>query len=74
MGSDMVSEDGLIAGNNVSLALNCISEEEIFCYYKKLGQGGVANHPLENTFWGALFGDLTDKYGNHWILHYEKLK
>lgn len=72
MGSDMVSEDGLIKGNNVSLALSCSSEEEILRFYRKLAVGGVANHPLENTFWGAIFGDLTDKYGNHWILNYTK--
>lgn len=72
MASDMVSEDGLIKGNNISMALICSSEEEILSCYHKLVEGGVANHPLENTFWGALFGDLTDRYGNHWILNYER--
>jgi PhnB protein len=70
MGSDMVGEDGLLKGNVVSLALTLTSEEEIRECYKKLSQGGKANHPLENTFWGALFGDLTDKYGHHWILNF----
>jgi PhnB protein len=27
---------------------------------------------LEDTFWGALFGDLIDKFGNRWLLHYDK--
>jgi PhnB protein len=72
MGSDMVGEPGLIKGNTVSLMLNCSSEEEIKNCYEKLSKGGEATHPLENTFWGALFGDLTDKYGNHWLLHYQK--
>lgn len=72
MGSDMVSEQGLIKGNAVSLMLNCSSEEEIKNTYKKLSSGGQATHPLENTFWGAMFGDLTDKFGNHWLLHYDK--
>ena len=74
MGSDMVAEQGLTRGNAVSLMLNCSSEEEIKTCYKKLSAGGKANHPLENSFWGALFGDLTDKYGNHWLLHYQKNK
>ena len=52
--------------------LNCSSEEEIKTTYKKLSSGGKADHPLENSFWGALFGDLTDKYGNHWLLHFDK--
>ena len=70
MGSDIVNENGLIKGNNVSLSLSCSTEEEIYSYYAKLSEGGFANHPLENSFWGALFGDLTDKYGNHWILYH----
>ncbi|HSH67029.1 MAG TPA: VOC family protein [Bacteroidia bacterium] len=72
MGSDMVSEDGLVKGNTVSMALNLNSEEEIRNCYKKLSEDGKANHPLENTFWGALFGDLTDKYGNHWVLNFTR--
>jgi PhnB protein len=72
MGSDMVPESGLIKGNAVSLSLNCSSEDEIKKCYEKLSLGGEATHPLENTFWGALFGDLTDKFGNHWLLNYEK--
>jgi len=70
--SDMVGEQGLIKGNSVSLMLNCSSEEEIKKYYSKLSEGGKATHPLENTFWGALFGDLTDKFGNQWLLHFYK--
>jgi len=72
MGTDMVGEDGIVKGNSVSLMLNCESEEEIKKVYAKLSTGGQPTHPLEDTFWGALFGDLTDKYGNHWLLHYEK--
>ena len=72
MGSDMVADNGLIKGNSVSLMLNCSSEDEIKNCYNNLSKGGKATHPLENTFWGALFGDLEDKFGNHWLLHYEQ--
>lgn len=72
MASDMVGDDGLIKGNAVSLMLNCSSEEEAKTAYKKLSEGGAATHPLHDTFWGALFGDLTDKFGNQWLLHYDK--
>ena len=71
MASDMVGEKGLIKGNSVSLMLNCSNEKEIRNYYEKLSEGGEATHPLEKTFWGALFGDLVDKFGNHWLLHYQ---
>lgn len=72
LASDMVGEKGLIKGNAVSLMLNCSSEDEIRTFYKKLSTGGQATHPLEDSFWGALFGDLTDKYGNQWLLHFDK--
>lgn len=72
MGTDMVGEQGLIRGNSVSLSLNCSSEAEIKNCYTKLSTGGIANHQLEKSFWGALFGDLTDKFGNHWILNYNQ--
>ena len=72
MGSDMVGDSGLIKGNAVSLMLDCDSEEEIQRIYSKLCEGGKAEHPLENSFFGAVFGDLTDKYGNHWLLHFAK--
>lgn len=71
MGSDMVWEKGLIRGNAVSLMLDCSSEEEIRTCYAKLAEGGEATHPLHISFWGALFGDLTDKYGNQWLLHFD---
>jgi len=74
MGSDMLGEKGLLRGNNVSMAINCSSEEEIQNFYEKLSAGGNKDHALEQSFWGATFGDLTDKYGNHWLLNYEKNK
>jgi PhnB protein len=72
MGSDMVSELGFQRGTSVGMMLNCNSEEETRELYSKLSVGGEATHPLEITFWGALFGDLKDKFGNQWLLHYHK--
>lgn len=72
MGSDMVPTSGLIRGNAVSLSLTCDSEEELHTVYQNLVKDGTADHPIEVSFWGALFGDLTDKYGNHWLLIYNK--
>lgn len=74
MASDMVGENGLTKGNSVSLILNCSSEDEIRMLYAKLSEGGKQDHPLELSFWGALFGDFTDKFGHHWLLHYDQLQ
>ena len=72
MASDMVGEDGLIKGNSVSLMLNCNSEEEITQLYKQLSANGRVINPLENTFFGAMMGDIIDPFGIHWILRYNK--
>lgn len=72
MASDMACEDGLIRGNAVSLMLDCASERDIYAFYERLATGGKATHPIEHTFWGALFGNVTDRFGNHWLLHHQK--
>jgi PhnB protein len=72
MGSDMTPETGLVKGNTLSLMLNCSSEEDLRMFFEKLSNGGIVKHTLESTFWGALFGDLTDQFGNNWILNFDK--
>jgi PhnB protein len=72
MGSDMVADVGLIRGNAVAMMLDCQTEEELRTTFEKLSSGGEVLHPLEVSFWGALFGDLEDKYGNTWLLHFDK--
>lgn len=34
-----------------------------------LAQGGSVEMPLDDTFWGAKFGMLTDKYGIDWMIN-----
>lgn len=72
MATDMVPQSRYIKGNNLSLMVDCESESEIKHLYEVLTADGYSNHPLENTFLGAIFGDLTDKYGNHWLLNYTR--
>ncbi|MEO7984704.1 MAG: VOC family protein [Bacteroidota bacterium] len=71
MGSDMVGEQGLLKGNAVSLLLDCNNEEEMKNFYARLSKGGEATHPPAISFWGAAFGGLTDRFGNHWLLHFD---
>lgn len=71
MASDLCDERGLIKGNNVSLMLDCDSEKQIRNTYERLSEGGKKTHPLEKTFWNALFGDLTDKFGINWLMNYQ---
>jgi PhnB protein len=72
MGTDMVGSAGLIKGNAISIMLNCNSEQELRDCFQKLSYDGTISHPIESTFWGAMLGDLTDKYGNQWLLHFQQ--
>lgn len=72
-GSDMM-RDMAVVGDNVGMALNCASEEEIRTLFVKLSEGGEIFMPIEDAFWGALFGIVTDKYGVEWMLNYQKNK
>ncbi len=68
IGSDIISEQGLVMGNAVCLLLQCSNETELNEYYGKLLAGGIEIHPLRNTYWGATFGVLQDRYGHQWLL------
>ena len=69
MGSDMAPQT-LIKGNANSMILTFNNEEETRKTYANLAKDSEASHPLEVTFWGTLFGHLTDKYGNHWLFNF----
>jgi len=71
VGSDMANEKGLKKGNAVAMMLHCDSVEEARSVYRKLVCEGEATHPLDESHWGGLFGDLVDKFGNHWLIQYE---
>ena len=70
LGSDMAPEDGLVKGNTISLALQCSSEEELKRYFSKLSAGGKTTFAPSQTSWGALYGQLIDKFGREWMLTY----
>ena len=71
MGSDMMGQ-GLVKGNYVTLCMNCSSDEEITTYFSKLSEGGRVKMPLHQSFWGATYGELTDKYGMNWMFNFSK--
>ncbi len=72
LGSDMTGPAGYIPGNDVAILIDCSSEEEITDFYNKISAGGTIIDPLKIEFWGAMFADLTDKFGIHWMFHYDK--
>ena len=71
MASDCMGEK-IIVGDNIWLNVTCSSDEEIEQYFTSLSKGGKITEPLHQTFWGATFGVLTDKFGIYWMFHYSK--
>jgi PhnB protein len=68
MASDMIGAQRM-PGNTVTLCLNCSTKEEIESAFFNLGSGAVIKTPLHQTFWGATYGELTDKFGTLWIFN-----
>ncbi|GGF37015.1 VOC family protein [Echinicola rosea] len=71
IGTDMVGEKGLKKGNSVSMMIDCDSENEIRAYLSNLLEGGKLIAPLEENYWGTIFGEVQDKFGNYWLLRYQ---
>ena len=74
MGSDTGGEwaPKFVQGNNFSISLNADTKEEADKLYKLLSDGGKASMPISNTFWGAYFGMLEDKFGINWMISKEQ--
>ena len=71
MGSDMMGNN-VVAGNSISLCINCSSDEEVNSFFDSLAKDGKIVEPLHQSFWGATFGSLTDKFGITWIFNHSK--
>ena len=70
--SDTFDPSKVNKGNNMSLTLvmdDISMTEKLFA---ALSEGGKVTMPLQDTFWGARFGMLIDKFGIPWMLNCEK--
>ncbi|MFN8348522.1 MAG: VOC family protein [Spirosomataceae bacterium] len=73
MGSDAVESMGQSTtfGNNFSLSVGTDSKEEADKLFTGLAESGKVEMELQDTFWGAYFGMLTDKFGIRWMVNYD---
>ncbi len=73
MGSDTNSQSGDVKiGENVSISINVDSRAEADSIFTGLTDGGVVKMPMTDTFWGAYFGMLVDKFGIHWMINFDE--
>lgn len=67
--SDTMPGMPLPVGRNVHVCLEFDDVSEMTAKFDALGQGGTITMPLQDTFWGAKFGMLTDAYGISWMFN-----
>ncbi len=71
MGTDALESMGhkLVLGTNVSINLEPDSREEAKRMFQALAEGGKVTMDLQDMFWGAYLGALTDKFGVQWMVN-----
>jgi PhnB protein len=71
MGTDALESMGhkVIFGNNISINLEPDTRGETEQLFNALSEGGEAEMPLQEMFWGDYFGTCVDKYGVRWMFN-----
>ncbi len=58
-----------VVGDNISLSIATDSKEEANQLFAALSVGSKIKMPMAETFWGAYFGALTDRFGINWLIN-----
>jgi PhnB protein len=71
MGTDATESMGFVLnqGNNVYLNLEPDTRAETDRLFAALGAGGKVEQALQEMFWGAYWGCLTDRFGIRWMFN-----
>lgn len=56
---------------NIHLCIDFKNIKAMENVFNALGEGGTITMPLQDTFWGARFGMMTDKFGINWMFNSE---
>jgi PhnB protein len=72
MGSDCPPSHATDYGDNIHLSLNYEDEKTQTQQFEALARGGEVMMPLQDTFWGARFGMIKDRFGFRWMSNFDK--
>jgi PhnB protein len=72
--SDTMPGMSFVKGTNAYVALHFDDIADMEQKFEALAQGGRVGMPLNDTFWGARFGMLTDAFGVNWMFNCELKK
>lgn len=71
MASDRNQATAARDGSRVTLSLSSRDVSESQKIFEALSAGGTITMPFGKTFWGAMFGMCTDKFGIDWMVNAE---
>ena len=69
MASDAHPNQKVTFGDNVHLSLLGSDYKKLTDIFNGLAKGGKVDTPLAKQFWGDTYGQLTDRYGIHWMVN-----
>ena len=61
----------LTVGNQFSLMIEASSKAEAEKLFNGLSMGGNVTMPLHDEFWGAYYGQFTDRFGIQWMVNFD---
>ena len=73
MATDAPKEMGftLTQGNNMHICIEPETREEAKRIFDELSDGGNVTMPLQDMFFGAYFGEFSDKFGINWMINFQ---
>ncbi len=73
MGTDVPKEMGftLNQGNNMHICLEPETRQEADRLFTELSAGGIVTMPMADMFFGAYFGEFSDKFGINWMINFQ---
>lgn len=73
MGTDAPKEMGftLTKGNNMHICIEPETREEADRLFNELSMEGNVTMPMADMFFGAYFGEFSDKYGINWMINFQ---
>jgi len=69
MASDAMPSRQAKFGDNVHMSISGGDGARLTRIFNGLAKGGKVDMPLAKQFWGDTFGQVTDKYGVHWMIN-----
>ncbi|MHA6258825.1 VOC family protein [Sporosarcina sp. CAU 1771] len=71
--ADSLEEKPATMKHEVTMMIQCESDEEIERFYDGFRADGEVIMELQDMFWGARYAKVKDKYGFIWNLNFDKL-